>query len=73
MSSGARDRTCVEGALLSALQGYGRPDRAFCAKNDKKKCQDNAFSTFTHRGPGIHTTLETIDLAGETSDEAHET
>lgn len=27
MSSGARDRTCVEGALLSALQGYGRPKR----------------------------------------------
>lgn len=28
MSSGARDRTCVEGALLSALHRvYGRPER----------------------------------------------
>jgi hypothetical protein len=73
MSSGARDRTCVEGALLSALQGYGRPDRASRAKTTSGSAPGQRVFTFTHRGPGIHTTLETIDLAGETSDEAHET
>lgn len=47
MSSGARDRTCVEGALRSALQGL-RSARASRAKNDKQKCQDNAFEFTRH-------------------------
>ena len=64
MSSGARDRTCVEGALLSALQGYGRPDRASRAKNDKQKCQDNAFSRSRTGAPGFtrHSRLSTWQM-----------
>ena len=76
MSSGARDRTCVEGALLNALPAVG--PRAFsAAKNDKPSpsCQDNAPNTHTKGGPhpGFTRHSRHIDLADETSDEAHET
>jgi hypothetical protein len=45
MSSGARDRTCVEGALLSALQGYGRPDQASRAHARAKTTSGSARTT----------------------------
>lgn len=73
MSSGARDRTCVEGALRSALQGLRSARPSVSCKKRQAEVPGQRVFTFTHRGPGIHTTLETIDLAGETSDEAHET
>lgn len=64
MSSGARDRTCVEGALRSALQGL-RSARPRCrAKNDKQKCQDNAFSRSRTGAPGFtrHSRLSTWQM-----------
>lgn len=65
MSSGARDRTCVEGALRSALQGLRSARPSVSCKKRQAEVPGQRVR--------IHTTLETIDLAGETSDEAHET
>jgi hypothetical protein len=53
MSSGARDRTCVEGALLSALQGYGRPERLVQKTTSKsaRTTRSNSHDTRDYR-PG---------------------
>jgi hypothetical protein len=60
MSSGARDRTCVEGALLNALPAVG--PRAFSSKKRHTESQlPGQRAEHTHEGaaPGFHTTLET--------------
>ena len=58
MSSGARDRTCVEGALLSALQGYGRPDRASRAKTTSISARTTRFHVHAQGPRDSHDTRD---------------
>ena len=58
MSSGARDRTCVEGALLSALQGYGRPDRASRAKTTSGSARTTRFHVHAQGPRDSHDTRD---------------